>query len=178
VLCLEVDLAKDECLEQILPEYQGLEIGLIIPNSGSKIPGAFAECDLEEEKRMFRLNGLAPLARTRPHHHRLTQSLHRRPLIPWIGAANHAHRVTTPEVTHRNDPQPQSLTTVFPISQSTFSPAQLKILPVRREDSHENKSNIRDPRSKSLAVPKIEDTPLAGFHTQIRVGKSELLKGH
>lgn len=70
VVCLKVDLASAESTTQVLAACDGLKIGLLIHNAGSGIPGAFAECDLEEEKRMFQLNCLTPAELTRhflPH---------------------------------------------------------------------------------------------------------------
>ena len=65
IRCLGIDLASENCVEEVCAGCKGLEIGLIINNAGSGIPGGFSECDSSREEELLRLNCLTPMALTR-----------------------------------------------------------------------------------------------------------------
>ena len=65
VRCLEADLSTEEGASTVEEGCRGRELGLLVHNAGSGFPGALAECDLEEEKKMLRLNCQTPLQLTR-----------------------------------------------------------------------------------------------------------------
>ena len=65
VRCVPADLTEDAGIARLTDAAAGQEFGLIVLNAGSGNPGALVECDLEEEKRILRLNCQAPLELTR-----------------------------------------------------------------------------------------------------------------
>jgi short-subunit dehydrogenase len=65
VKCLRVDLSEDDALDLVREGCEGLEIGMIVHSAGSGVPGRFAACDIGVEKRMVKLNCLAPVEITR-----------------------------------------------------------------------------------------------------------------
>ena len=65
VRCLQVDLAKDGCIRSVTEACDGISIGMVINNAGSGVPGAFCNSDIEEEKRLIRLNCIPPVEITR-----------------------------------------------------------------------------------------------------------------
>ena len=75
VRCLQVDLAQDGCIRSMTEACDGISIGMVINNAGSGVPGAFCKSDIEEEKRLIRLNCITPVEITR---HFLPSMLSRR----------------------------------------------------------------------------------------------------
>lgn len=65
ILCVHIDLSLDGCLEPLIRACGELDIGLVVNNAGSGTPGPFAECDVEREKALIRLNCVTPLEITR-----------------------------------------------------------------------------------------------------------------
>jgi len=63
--CIQLDLSVDGCASELAQHCQGLEIGLLIQNAGSGIPGDFKDCEIEKEKALLRLNCLTPMDLTR-----------------------------------------------------------------------------------------------------------------
>jgi short-subunit dehydrogenase len=65
VRCVKVDLSADDALTTVADACEDLEIGMIVLSAGTGVPGPFVECDMEAEKRILILNGLAPVEMTR-----------------------------------------------------------------------------------------------------------------
>lgn len=65
VRCLKIDLSDADAAGQIIQACEELEIGLIVNNAGSGVPGDFSESDPLEEKKLLHLNCLTPMALTR-----------------------------------------------------------------------------------------------------------------
>jgi len=65
VRCLQVDLSQGDCLGHLIEACADVEVGMVINNAGSGVPGAFGESDIEEEKRLIRLNCISPMEITR-----------------------------------------------------------------------------------------------------------------
>ena len=63
--CFQIDLSVDGCAAELASRCQGLEIGLLIQNAGSGIPGDFKDCEIEKEKALLRLNCQTPMELTR-----------------------------------------------------------------------------------------------------------------
>lgn len=75
VRCLQVDLSRNDCLNRLIEVCGDIEVGLVINNAGSGVPGAFSESDIEVEKDLIRLNCISPIEIT---HHFLPSMLVRR----------------------------------------------------------------------------------------------------
>ena len=65
VRCLQVDLSQDDCLERVASACGDIEIGMMIHNAGSGVPGLFSESDIAVEKALIRLNCISPVEITR-----------------------------------------------------------------------------------------------------------------
>lgn len=65
VRCLQVDLSLDDCLEHVSAACGDIEIGMMIHNAGSGVPGLFSESDIAVEKALMRLNCISPVEITR-----------------------------------------------------------------------------------------------------------------
>ena len=65
VKSVQVDLARDGCLEPIREACDALDVGLVINNAGTGVPGPFSASDIELEKRMVRLNCVTQIEITR-----------------------------------------------------------------------------------------------------------------
>lgn len=65
VRCVQVDLAQDGCVEVLAGACAGIELGLVVNNAGSGVPGRFSQSDIEDEKSLVQLNCLTPVEITR-----------------------------------------------------------------------------------------------------------------
>jgi short-subunit dehydrogenase len=65
IRCLQADLSQDGCLEPLVDVCQELEIGLVVNNAGSGVPGPFSLSDIKLEKDLIRLNCVTPVEITR-----------------------------------------------------------------------------------------------------------------
>lgn len=63
--CLQVDLSQDYCLRRVAEVCVDIEVGLVVNNAGSGVPGPFSESDAEVEERLIRLNCVTPMELTR-----------------------------------------------------------------------------------------------------------------
>lgn len=61
VLCAAIDLAREGCTQLLVEACAGRDVGLVVSNAGSGVPGAFVESDLEREKEFIRLNCITPV---------------------------------------------------------------------------------------------------------------------
>ncbi len=66
VITLQVDLSQDGCEQAIHAACDTLDIGLVVNNAGSGVPGPFASSDVQAEKELIRLNCITPVEIT--HH--------------------------------------------------------------------------------------------------------------
>lgn len=65
VRCLQVDLSQDDCLKRVAAACGDIEIGMMIHNAGSGVPGLFSESDIAVERSLIRLNCVSPVEITR-----------------------------------------------------------------------------------------------------------------
>lgn len=65
VITLKVDLSQDGCREPLIVACKPLEIGLVVNNAGTGVPGPFRSSDLQTEKELIRLNCITPVELTR-----------------------------------------------------------------------------------------------------------------
>jgi len=56
------DLSDADAADTLYHATKDLDVGLVIPNAGQQITGAFTEVDLEDHETLVRLNVLAPVA--------------------------------------------------------------------------------------------------------------------
>ena len=75
VRCLQVDLSQDDFLKRWIEVCGDIEVGMLINNAGSGVPGLFSQSDIELEKGLIRLNCIAPVEIS---HHFLPRMLARR----------------------------------------------------------------------------------------------------
>ncbi len=75
VRCVQVDLSQDDCLSRVIEACGDLDIGLVVNNAGSGVPGSFVQSDIEVEKQLIRLNCITPVEIT---HHFLPSMLARK----------------------------------------------------------------------------------------------------
>lgn len=75
VRCVQVDLSQDDCLKRLAEVCGDIEVGMVVNNAGSGVPGSFSQSDIEVEKRLIRLNCISPAEIT---HHFLPGMLARR----------------------------------------------------------------------------------------------------
>ena len=57
---LELDLTREDILDVIIPETEGLDIGLLVNNAGMNCEGHFYRGDLHRNRQMMKLNMDAP----------------------------------------------------------------------------------------------------------------------
>ena len=62
---LKMDLSRKDSAEDLFQACQGLEIGLLVNNASSGIPGQFSTSDSLLERKLLNLNCLTPMALTR-----------------------------------------------------------------------------------------------------------------
>jgi short-subunit dehydrogenase len=65
IRCLQADLSQDDCLKSIVEVCRDIEVGMVVNNAGSGVPGAFSQSDFEVEKGLIRLNCISPSEITR-----------------------------------------------------------------------------------------------------------------
>lgn len=65
VRCLQLDLSQDGCLEPLIGVCSDLDVGLVVNNAGSGVPGPFSVSDIQREKDLIRLNCITPVEVTR-----------------------------------------------------------------------------------------------------------------
>ena len=65
VRCLQVDLSEEGGPARLIEGCQGLEVGLLVNNAGSGVPGSFAESDVQLEKGYIQLNCTSPMELSR-----------------------------------------------------------------------------------------------------------------
>lgn len=63
--CVRVDLSEADSTDQLIRACEDLEIGLLINNAGSGVPGAFADSDIALEKGFIQLNCISPVVLVR-----------------------------------------------------------------------------------------------------------------
>jgi len=63
--CLQLDLSQNDCLEPLIGSCKDLDVGLVVNNAGSGIPGPFSSSDIQLEKDLIRLNCVTPVEITR-----------------------------------------------------------------------------------------------------------------
>ncbi len=56
-----LDLALDGCLAPLAEACEGLDVGLVVSNAGSGVPGPFGMSDIAVEKDLVRLNCVTPM---------------------------------------------------------------------------------------------------------------------
>ena len=64
VKCIRADLSRDDFMDSVNPEIDGLEIGLLINNAGIGLTGDFLDHSIEQELDLFHTNCRAPLIMT------------------------------------------------------------------------------------------------------------------
>ncbi len=63
--CVKIDLSQDGCLDPLIEACGGLDVGLVVNNAGSGIPGPFSSSVIQREKDLIRLNCVTPVEITR-----------------------------------------------------------------------------------------------------------------
>ncbi len=61
IRCLQIDLSQEDCMERVVEACHGIEIGLLVNNAGSGVPGPFSASDAGVESRLVRLNCITPM---------------------------------------------------------------------------------------------------------------------
>jgi short-subunit dehydrogenase len=66
IRCLQLDLSQDGCLKPLIDLCRDLDVGLVVNNAGSGIPGPFSSSNIQLEKAFIQLNCVTPVEIT--HH--------------------------------------------------------------------------------------------------------------
>lgn len=74
VIAVQADLSRDNGCEPLLRACDGRDIGLLVSNAGSGIPGDFATCELARELELIRLNCATPATLVRHFLPRMRES--------------------------------------------------------------------------------------------------------
>ena len=66
IVCVQVDLSQDGCVETLAEACADFDVGLVVNNAGSGVPGPFSSSDIRRERELIRLNCVTPIEIT--HH--------------------------------------------------------------------------------------------------------------
>lgn len=68
------DFSDPDAADALYRATEDLDVGLVIPNAGQQVTGAFTEVGIDDHENLIRLNVLAPMAIARRYGHRMARS--------------------------------------------------------------------------------------------------------